>query len=261
MLIANYHTHTTLCRHAKGDMREYVENAVKAGIKELGFSDHAPQIFPEEWGYYSTFRMFPEQTAQYVESVRELAKEYAADIRILVGFETEYYPALFDALLAHIRPFDVDYMILGQHSLDNEVGSIWCTSPTAKNEDLEKYVSQVLEGLRTGRFTYLAHPDVLNFTGDEAFYAKEMRRLCLGAKELAIPLEINLLGIRDGRPYPSECFFRIAAECGCIAILGCDAHSPAPVADFASAERATEMAKRLGLSLIDRITPIPPTRD
>ena len=86
MLIANYHTHTTLCRHAKGDMREYVENAVKAGIKELGFSDHAPQIFPEEWGYYSTFRMFPEQTAQYVESVRELAKEYAVPVQVLSSF-------------------------------------------------------------------------------------------------------------------------------------------------------------------------------
>ena len=36
----NYHTHTTRCYHASGKDEEYVKAAIKAGIKELGFSDH-----------------------------------------------------------------------------------------------------------------------------------------------------------------------------------------------------------------------------
>jgi histidinol-phosphatase (PHP family) len=56
-MIANYHTHTPRCRHAKGSEREYVESAIKAGLQVLGYADHSPQIFPA--GYDSTFRMYP----------------------------------------------------------------------------------------------------------------------------------------------------------------------------------------------------------
>ena len=43
-MIANYHTHTWRCRHADGTEREYVETAIEAGFKILGFSDHTPQL-------------------------------------------------------------------------------------------------------------------------------------------------------------------------------------------------------------------------
>ena len=45
-MIANYHTHTWRCRHADGTEREYVETAIEAGLKILGFSDHTPQVYP-----------------------------------------------------------------------------------------------------------------------------------------------------------------------------------------------------------------------
>ena len=51
----NLHTHTYRCNHASGTDREYVEAAIKAGMKTLGFADHCPQFFPND--YYSTFRM------------------------------------------------------------------------------------------------------------------------------------------------------------------------------------------------------------
>ena len=54
----NLHTHTIRCNHAQGDDREYVESAIMAGIKVLGFSDHCPQFFPNT-DYYSNFRMKP----------------------------------------------------------------------------------------------------------------------------------------------------------------------------------------------------------
>ena len=41
-MLANYHTHTTRCRHAVGADREYVKAAIESGVKILGFSDHAP---------------------------------------------------------------------------------------------------------------------------------------------------------------------------------------------------------------------------
>ncbi|MDP2791052.1 MAG: PHP domain-containing protein [Rectinemataceae bacterium] len=38
----NYHTHTFRCRHAEGDVVDYVAAAQKAGLEEIGFSDHCP---------------------------------------------------------------------------------------------------------------------------------------------------------------------------------------------------------------------------
>ena len=41
MIKANYHTHTARCGHAIGTDEEYVQAAIQAGLKTLGFSDHA----------------------------------------------------------------------------------------------------------------------------------------------------------------------------------------------------------------------------
>lgn len=42
--IADYHMHTPLCGHAIGEPAEYVEQAIAAGLEEMGFSDHAPFV-------------------------------------------------------------------------------------------------------------------------------------------------------------------------------------------------------------------------
>ena len=42
----NLHTHTYRCSHATGTEREYIEAAISAGIKIMGFSDHIPFKFP-----------------------------------------------------------------------------------------------------------------------------------------------------------------------------------------------------------------------
>lgn len=53
-----------------------------------------------------------------------------------------------------------------------------------------------------------------------------MERLCLAAKELNIPLELNLLGLRANRTYPSERFFRIAKACGSTIVAGSTRTTP-----------------------------------
>ena len=72
---------------------------------------------------------------------------------------------------------------------------------------------------------HLRHPDLVCFTGDDAIYHREIKRLCTAAKELNIPLEINLLGIRYNRHYPGERFWKIAGEVGSPITIGVDAHA------------------------------------
>ena len=72
---ANYHTHTPRCNHAVGPERSYVERALTGGFEALGFSDHTPYFFDEP-GYYSSFRMRPEQLEDYVQTLLRLRERY-----------------------------------------------------------------------------------------------------------------------------------------------------------------------------------------
>lgn len=247
-MIYNYHTHTARCNHASGADKEYVEAAIKAGVKTLGFSDHAPYLFPEEIKDYSYFRMKREEGAEYVASVRALAKEYEKDIRILCGFEMEYYPDYHKAQMEYIRQFSPDYLILGQHLLANEFPTVL---PRGEGDlHLSYYVTQVLAGLATGDFFYLAHPDLPGYRFSPEVVEREYRRLALGAKRMGIPVEINALGLRQGRAYPDARFFKYAAEAGCRVIYGVDAHDPQDFLAEGIEKRALEIANEAGVSVI-----------
>ena len=247
----NYHTHTYRCGHASGTEREYIEQAIERGLTTLGFSDHVPMIFPS--GYTSTFRCPPEKLGDYIETLTALREEYRGRIEILIGFEVEYYPALFDSLLEMLSPYSYDYFIMGQHFVGNEEGEIYNSHPFEDEAKLKQYVDQVIEGMRTGRFTYLAHPDVIGFVGDGAIYRKHILRLCEELKRLDIPLEFNLLGFEESRIYPSERFFSIAAEVGNDVVIGCDAHHCRNVAEPNIIRSATELLGRWGITPIESV--------
>ena len=247
----NYHTHTWRCRHASGTEREYIENAIARGLRTLGFSDHTPWVFDGE--YYSGCRMRPELIDDYVTTLTDLKAEYKNDIAIKIGFETEYYPAYFDRLLELYRPYPIDYIILGQHWCGNEQGFPNNMGGTESEIHLALYTMQCLAGLHTGKFTYMAHPDAIRFTGDDETYRKYMLPFCREVKKLGIPLEFNLYGFWESRAYPSERFFKIAAEVGNDVILGIDAHAPDRLLDVQTEERALAFLKDLGITTVDDV--------
>lgn len=249
-MYANYHSHTWRCGHATGTEREYIERAIEGGYRIFGFSDHTPQFYESDF-YPVRQKMRPEQLEDYVTTILRLRDEYKDDIDIRLGLEVEYFPKTFEKLMHLVDQYPIEYMILGQHSIGNgEPGDFFMFTPTDSEDTLRQYVSQCIEALETGRFLYFAHPDVINFTGNEDFYRSEMRRLCVRAKELKIPLEFNLLGLRGGRNYPNPLFWPLAAETGNDVVLGADAHTPVDVWRPEINLRAEEITSGLGLNVL-----------
>ena len=244
----NYHTHTFRCRHAAGEDREYVEAAIEAGYQILGFSDHCPWIFKDD--YVSLMRMQPEETEGYVHSLESLKKEYERDIKILIGFEAEYIPELMEAQDRFFADFPLDYMILGQHFLGNEQGSVYVGAPTKDETVLKQYVDTVIEAVKSGRYLYVAHPDVINFIGPDAVYQRHMEKLCRFLKEADIPVEINMLGAGDGRHYPSDRFFDIVKKTGNTCIVGIDAHAPNQISNGYGKKVVEKLIKNYSLPLV-----------
>ena len=255
-MIANYHTHTWRCMHASGTEREYIERAIEGGLKILGFSDHTPM--PYAGGYVSKSKMRMDQLEDYVDVLLALKKEYAKDIEIHIGLEVEYYPAYFEELVRYTGLFPIEYYILGQHCLGNEIGDAVAFDETTSPVLLRRYCDQTIEALRTGCFSCFAHPDVMHFVGNDELYKQEMRRLCETAKELNIPLELNFLGIWNHRHYPSPLFWEVAGEVGGDVIFGADAHQAVKVWNPEALEEAERMADKYSLHVLDTLELIRP---
>ena len=237
--------------HASGTEREYVEHAIAGGLKILGFSDHTPM--PYQGGYVSNVKMRVDQLEDYVDTVMRLKEEYKDDIEIHLGLEVEYYPDYFEELLSITGQYPIEYFLLAQHFLDNEIGDFFTGEPTDDPERLRRYCRQAGEALETGCFTYFAHPDLLNFTGEDKVYEECMRGLCMHAKQLDIPLEINFLGIWDKRHYPNLKFWKIAGEVGNRVIFGADAHQPEKVWNPEALQIAEKIAEINHLSVMDTV--------
>ncbi|MBR7133416.1 MAG: histidinol-phosphatase [Clostridia bacterium] len=256
-MIANYHTHTYRCGHATGTEREYIERAIENGIKIMGFSDHAPFLFPD--GYESGYRVPTALAEDYINTLKALREEYKDKIEILIGFEMEYYPLHFKEMLKYVKELGAEYLILGQHFVDNETRTEkfpygkHTTGNKNTAEELSEFADYVIAAIKSGVFSYIAHPDIFNYDTEAPEYEREMRRICKTAAEYGMPLEINFLGLRTNRHYPAMKFWEIAGEEGCTAVFGFDAHDTMAAYDGDSLITANRMIEKYGLKLIETV--------
>jgi len=253
-MIANYHTHTTRCKHAFGTEREYIEAAIEQGLKILGFSDHVPQPYPD--GYVSNIRMDMSQLEDYTDTLVRLRDEYKDDIQILIGYEVEYTRKYFEKMMNEIKKYPLDYIIQGQHFVEDEVEGFYVGSETDSVDRLRDYVDFTIEGMQTGVFTYLAHPDLINFTGDDNIYIKYMSKLVEASIRLNIPLEVNVYGFVDLRHYPCDRFWSMASKMNPQIVVGCDAHKPEVVRIPENIEGFTQFLKRNNIDVGDNVVRI-----
>jgi histidinol-phosphatase (PHP family) len=107
--------------------------------------------------------------------------------------------------------------------------------------------------MKTGRFTYLAHPDLINYMGPDDVYCRHMRRIVETSIDMDLPLEINLYGFADGRWYPSDRFFKMAAEYHPRFVIGCDAHAPDHLKRTDAEKKAMDIVRSFDLTLLETV--------
>lgn len=246
----NYHTHTIRCYHAIDQEEEYIKAAIQAGYSELGFSDHTPWHY--ESTFHSTMRMEEDKLEGYVQTLRQLKEKYKNQISIKIGLECEYFEKYIPWLKDVINQYELDYVILGNHYDETDETGIYFGRPL-NQQQFAKYIESTIKGLKTGLFSYLAHPDLANYDINDPFYTQEMTRLCQVAKELDIPLEFNLLGYATYRQYPNDVFFRIAQKVGNKVIIGTDAHESRALLDIETYHKAKQYLERLGIEITEDI--------
>lgn len=254
MMTANYHTHTTRCGHAEGTDRSRFEAAEKAGIRTLGFSEHLPGDFCDIDFENRRYHVHRDQIAEYFETMHKFREEYKGRIDVLVGFEFGYYPEFFEQIMEQIADFPIDYLILGQHT----IGPYCDRGFDDKQPDcMHQYADLVCAAVKTGCWTYVAHPDFFNYTCTDEDIAAEYERICIACRETDTPVEINMNGMDGKRHYPSRRMFDLAAKHGVKVIIGADAHDSPRLLNEALYDECIRFAKDAGVELIDTV----PLRD
>lgn len=254
----NYHTHTERCMHAWGTDEEFVLAAIRGGITELGFSDHGC------WNYASGFRpqmrMTLSEADGYFESIRRLKEKYKDQISIKIGMEYEYFPRYMGWMEKFVKEQKLDYIIFGNHyEASDEYGQYYGRA-CGDDRMLKKYIDDCIEGMSTGIYSYLAHPDLFMRGRDsfDAFAVKESERLCRWCKDHGAVMEYNLEGAQMsencGRTlYPYPDFWEIAAAYGCDVIIGFDAHEPKSLSRNPYYKKAVAYLTELGMNIVTEL--------
>ena len=76
------HMHTKLCKHAEGDLFEYVEKAILKGVSEIAFTDHIP--LPDNFDLAHRMRL--SEMEKYARWIQQAQKIYP-EITIRYGIE------------------------------------------------------------------------------------------------------------------------------------------------------------------------------
>lgn len=258
----NYHTHTWRCRHADGLDRDFVEEAVRQGYKELGFADHACWKYDSD--YQPHMRMDLSQFEDYKSSVLQLKEEFKDKISIKLGMEAEFFPKYMNWLLDFCIEQDIDYLILGNHFLETDETGIYFGSASMK--EFDKYIDSCIQAMKTGMYSYLAHPELpmrsWHISWNKKVKAGFERLIQEAAKEEFL-LEYNVLGLQANiaygqQMYPHEEFWKLAAKYGCKAIIGMDAHCPDDLSKQLY-DLASSNLEKLGVEVVSEL-PLPDFR-
>ena len=235
---------------AKGSLREFVESAIGKGLDTIGFSDHSPVPFENEW---STKK---EDFSSYVNEVMELKEEYRGRINILLGVELDYIDGIDVKGYMGFEKIPFDYFIGSVHyvyssildgysEVDGPVEDFVHLLENGFNSDsnalISTYYSTVRKMAAAYKPDFIGHLDLIKknnrdneyFDENGELYRKEVNETIDSIKKLNIPVEINTGAISRGYtkvPYPSEYILKLCSEKGMEVTLNSDAHNPGFVA-------------------------------
>ncbi len=236
----DYHMHTPLCRHARGEPVDYARRAVELGFTEIGFSDHSPMIRDD----FDNWRMRNDQLDEYAAKVRLAQKEFP-QLTIRLALEVDYLPGHEDWIrnLATRHPWD--YFIGSVHYVSDS----WDIDNPAKLSEWKKrdafevwsaYFDRLTMAAQSGLFEIIGHCDLPKKFGIRPAQdcTPLYEKFLTAAAKTGCAIELNTAGLRKDckEIYPSQQILQLASKKGVPITFGSDAHAPEEVGmNFAEA--------------------------
>ncbi len=228
-LTVDYHLHTARCKHAKGNMEEYVKQAIRLGLTEIAFTDHIP--LPDN--YDSAHRMAENELADYVADVQRLQKEFP-QLKIKLGVEADFIDGMENFLEDILRQHPFDLVIMSVHFIRHWPEGNWVFKYNFPGKTLtqiyEDYLQAVLRGLQSGLFDIVGHLDLIKAARQSvlAYNRPSIERILREVQKQGMAVEINTSGWRKAvaQPYPAGEAWPLLLEHRIPLTIGSDAHAP-----------------------------------
>lgn len=234
----DYHVHLTGHKDRlanETNIREYLDQARKCGLKEIGFADH---------DYYFEELNLP--------LIREIAKDFP-DLKVRIGLEVDYRPEEERKIKELLAQFSFDYVIGSVHEING-----WAFDLPGQEEEhrsrnadrmYQEYFSWIEMAAASGLFTTIGHLDLIKIFGIRP--QRDVLELADSAltrvKEKEIVLELNTAGRYKpvGEFYPETKLLQEICRRGIPMTLGSDAHRAEDVGRDLS--EAAMLLKGLGI--------------
>ena len=259
----NLHTHSVYS-DGKSQPREIVEEAIRQGFSTLGFSEHSPLPFDNNFSVKSA------DMPRYVAEIAQLKEEFKDKIDLYCALEADYLTGVSEPFAVTKEKYHLDYLIGGVHLVGQSANpdEIWFIDGPkweVYDEGLQKFFDgnirravcrffeQSNEMIENEPFDIIAHFDKIKmhnrdryFHEDEPWYRKLALETLDLIREKGLVMEINTRGIYKKRYngfYPSPWLMEAACRIGVPAVISADAHHFSEISlEFAAAEEALKRA-------------------
>lgn len=232
-IIGDYHMHTPLCGHAVGLPSEYAVQAIKVGLKEIGFSDHAPLVSHSDPKITMNFEQLP----FYYKLIEDVQKQYAKKLYVKIGIEADFVPGCEEKTKAILDNYPYDFVIGSVHFIrrwgfdDPAERGNW--SKNDVNQVYRGYYELLRQSAQSKLFDVMGHVDLVKKFGSRPTedMSEEIEKTAEIFKEAGMAIEINTSGLRKPvkEIYPSLWNLKIYCKAGVPLTFGSDAHDPEDV--------------------------------
>ncbi len=270
----NLHTHSVYS-DGKSQPREIVEEAVRQGFSTLGFSEHSPLPFD------NNFSVKSENMPQYVTEIAQLREEYKGKIDLYCALEADYLTGISEPFAVTKEKYHLDYLIGGVHLVVDKVPEpVEGPAPTINTDEIwfidgpkwevyddglqrlfggdirravRRFFEQTNEMIENEPFDIIAHFDKIKMHNRDRYFHEDetwYRQLALETLDLirqkGLVMEVNTRGIYKKRYngfYPSPWLMEEACKIGIPAIISADAHHFSEISlEFDAAEETLKQA-------------------
>ncbi|MBM3848500.1 MAG: histidinol-phosphatase, partial [Verrucomicrobia bacterium] len=213
-LPADYHMHTPLCHHAKGEPIELAATAVARGLDEIGFSEHGPMLKDD----FDNWHLYDRDFDAYIASVETARREFP-QLKIRIGLEVDYLPGHEEWIRGLAKRHPWDYFIGSVHYISDA----WDIDNPTKISEWKKrdpwdvwsaYFDRLTQAAESGLFEIIGHADLPKkfcfVPGRDC--SPLFEKLILAMKKGGIAYELNTAGLRKDckEIYPCPKFVQMA---------------------------------------------------
>ncbi len=244
----DYHTHLENVGLSWDGLARLVEAALRAGITEIGITEHAHNfvqcrtIYPPDNAWVHDRDVPERRNWDFDAYVRLLDRARSEGLPVKAGMEWDYCPGRERELERWIQAYDWDFTLGGVHWLRGRDGGWWGFDLPDHQAEWEvrsvdevyaEYFRLLAEAAQTGLFDVLAHPDVVKVFGyrprqDPHPWYELAARAMAQARACA---EVSTAGLRKpvGELYPAAEFLAVLRRWDVPIVISSDAHFPGHV--------------------------------